>query len=234
MKKKILFFVCFLILPAGTYYVLNGYSTDNNLKEFLRQFQTSSTSERARLAAIIGNSNTPFCEKLALAAEERALHQVVYDPSYRKIDYPGGDVPPDRGVCADVVIRSFRRLGIDLQVEVHKDMKNNFSVYPKIWGLKNPDTNIDHRRVPNLMVYFQRHGVPLPLSQNPSDYKPGDIVCYELSNKRPHVGIVSTKKTLTGKLYKLVHNIGAGPQIEDVLFDWKIIGHFRYPVRSPT
>lgn len=153
---------------------------------------------------------------------------VTYDPAYFKINYPGGDVPADKGVCTDVVIRAYRKLGIDLQKEVHEDMKANFSIYPKKWGLKTTDTNIDHRRVPNLMKYFERKGTVLPKSTHSEDYKPGDIVCWDLGGGTTHIGIVVHQKALNSNRYKVVHNIGSGQVLEDCLFQYKIIGHYRY------
>ncbi len=153
---------------------------------------------------------------------------VTYDPSYYKLDYPNGDVPANVGVCTDVVIRAYRKLGIDLQKEVHLDMKANFSEYPKIWGLKYPDKNIDHRRVPNLMVFFAKFGRKLPLSKMASDYMPGEIVCWNLGGGITHIGVISNIKSSDGKRYLIVHNIGGGQQLEDCLFDFKIIGHYEY------
>ena len=156
-------------------------------------------------------------------------HQdVVYDPSYFSIDYPNGDVPKDRGVCTDVVIRAYRKIGIDLQKNVHEDMLANFKRYPKIWGLKKTDKNIDHRRVPNLMTYFQRMNSSKPITQNGDDYIPGDIVCWNLGGATTHIGIVVNKKSNDKKRYLIVHNIGSGQVLEDCLFDYKIIGHYRY------
>ena len=169
-----------------------------------------------------------FLEKFVNVAIERTNHNVVYDPSYLAIDYPNGDVPEDTGVCADVIIRVYRELGIDLQKEVHEDMISNFSLYPKIWELEEPDTNIDHRRVPNLMVFFKRHGQTLPITENADDYLPGDMVVWRLSYGKTHVGIVIDKLSSDQQRPMIVHNVGAGPKINDVLFEWKIIGHFRY------
>ena len=168
--------------------------------------------------------------KLAKAAMELTKQKVTYDPSYFSIDYPNGDVPADKGVCTDVIIRAYRKLGIDLQKEVHEDMKANFNVYPKKWGLKRTDKNIDHRRVPNLMTFFKRKGAEKPLSQQASDYKPGDIVCWNLGGAITHIGIVVDKKSKDGKRNLIVHNIGGGQVIEDCLFRFKIIGHYRYKV----
>ena len=168
-----------------------------------------------------------FAGDLALAAEDRANHNVVYDPSYVRIGYPNGDVPADTGVCTDVVIRSYRAVGIDLQRLVHVDMKRNFNRYPKIWGLKRPDTNIDHRRVPNLETFLTRQGAALPISSDPASYKPGDVVTWRMADGRPHMGIVSTRKSSSG-VPLIAHNIGAGPKVEDMLFALKIHGHFRW------
>lgn len=171
-----------------------------------------------------------FQQKLSKAAIELTKDKVTYDSSYVSIKYPNGDVPKDKGVCTDVVIRAYRKLGIDLQKEVHEDLKTNFSNYPNLkkWGLKKPDTNIDHRRVPNLEVFFERKGEKLTVSQNPSDYKTGDLVTWMIGDKLPHIGIVTHKKSADGKRNLIVHNVGSGQVLEDCLFSWKIVGHFRY------
>lgn len=166
--------------------------------------------------------------RLADSALLLTKDKVTYDPSYFTIPYPNGDVPKDKGVCTDVVIRAYRKLGIDLQKEVHEDMKANFDKYPKIWGLKKPDKNIDHRRVPNLMTFFSRKGTVLTQSNKPEDYKPGDIVCWNLGGAITHIGIVSAIKSSDGKKYQIIHNIGAGQVLEDCLFSYTIIGHYRY------
>ncbi len=165
---------------------------------------------------------------LSKAALELTNQKVIYDPSYFSIDYPNGDVPRDKGVCTDVVIRAYRKLGIDLQKEVHEDMRANFNIYPKIWGLKTTDKNIDHRRVPNLMTYFKRQGAEKPITQNANDYFPGDVVCWNLRGAITHIGIVVNKKSKDGKRNLIVHNIGTGQVLEDCLFDFKIIGHYRF------
>lgn len=167
-----------------------------------------------------------FYEKLSDAALSVTKDAVVYDSRYYKISYPNGDVPKGKGVCTDVVIRSYRRLGIDLQKEVHEDMKANFTLYPKSWGLKRTDTNIDHRRVPNLQVFFTRKGKSLPVTNNPSDYKPGDVVTWMLPSNLPHIGIVVNRTA--GNRYKVVHNVGYGQVIDDCLFKYTITGHYRY------
>ena len=168
--------------------------------------------------------------KLSDAAISITKNKVVYDPAYFRIAYPNGDVPADKGVCTDVVIRAYRKLDTDLQKEVHEDMKANFKLYPKNWGMKTTDRNIDHRRVYNLMVFFKRKGTVKPMTKNAEDYKPGDIVCWNLSGGMSHIGLVINKKSADGKRYLIVHNIGAGQVVEDVLFAWKIIGHYTYKV----
>jgi uncharacterized protein YijF (DUF1287 family) len=173
-------------------------------------------------------AQTDFYAQLAKAAEELTLKSVVYDPTYYKIDYPNGDVPEGKGVCTDVLIRAYRKLGIDLQKLVHEDMKSNFDLYPKIWGLKTTDRNIDHRRVPNLMKFFDRFGEVLAITTFASDYKPGDIVCWNLGGAVTHIGIVSNKKSVDDKRYLIIHNIGNGQVLEDCLFSFKIIGHYRF------
>jgi uncharacterized protein YijF (DUF1287 family) len=166
-------------------------------------------------------------KNLADAALELTNDAVEYDPSYFKIAYPMGDVPKNKGVCTDVVIRAYRKLGIDLQKLVHEDMKSNFHLYPKKWGLKSTDKNIDHRRVPNLMTFFSRKGEVLPLSFLAADYQPGDIVCWNLGGSITHIGIVSNQ-TKNG-IPLIVHNVGGGQVVEDVLFKYpKIIGHYRF------
>lgn len=169
-----------------------------------------------------------FYTKLSGAALEIVNPNIIYDPAYTRIPYPNGDVAAGKGVCTDVVIRAYRKLGIDLQKEVHEDMKANFSIYPKNWGLKRTDRNIDHRRVPNLMTFFSRKGTSLSLSTKAEDYRPGDIVCWRLSNGMTHIGIVVSEKAPSSNRYKVVHNIGAGQVVEDCLFNFKIIGHYRY------
>ncbi len=168
--------------------------------------------------------------ELSDSALELTKQDVIYDPSYFSIDYPNGDVPSGKGVCTDVVIRAYRKIGIDLQKEVHIDMKSNFSSYPKIWGLKTTDKNIDHRRVPNLMTFFKRKGAEKIITQSGEDYMPGDIVCWNLGGAITHIGIVVDKKSKDGKRNLIVHNIGGGQVLEDCLFDYRIIGHYRYGI----
>jgi uncharacterized protein len=171
-----------------------------------------------------------FLQHLVAAADERISHHVRYDPSYVRIPYPGGDVPADTGVCTDEIIRAYRAVGVDLQKEVHEDMVLSWSAYPhdKRWRQSHPDFNIDHRRVPNLAVFFARKGETLAISYGADDYSPGDLVTWDLGGGVPHIGIVVDRKSPGNERYMVVHNIGAGPQMEDVLFRWKITGHFRY------
>ena len=169
---------------------------------------------------------------LSESALELTKQQVTYDPSYFSINYPNVDIPSDKGVCTDVVIRAYRKIGINLQKEVHEDMKANFSSYPRIWGLKTTDKNIDHRRVPNLMFFFKRQGAEKLISDHPSDYQPGDIVCWNLGGAVTHIGIVVHRKSRDGKRNLIVHNIGGGQVLEDCLFDFKIIGHYRYKIQE--
>ncbi|RZF94239.1 DUF1287 domain-containing protein [Pseudoalteromonas sp. CO302Y] len=171
-----------------------------------------------------------FYSQLVQAAKERTNHSVIYDGSYKRIAYPNGDVPATIGVCTDVIIRSYRALGTDLQVLVHEDMRDNFTLYPsnRIWGLTKPDSNIDHRRVPNLQHFFKRHGHSLNISEDASNYKGGDIVTWMLPGNLPHIGIVTDELSRDKKRPLIVHNIGAGPVLEDMLFSYKITGHYRY------
>jgi hypothetical protein len=168
-----------------------------------------------------------FTQRLVDAAIERTHHTVRYDPAYVRIPYPAGDVPASTGVCTDEIIRAYRAVGVDLQKEVHEDMERNFSAYPGKWEKSKPDANIDHRRVPNLMVFFSRKGESLPVTHRAADYKPGELVTYDLGGNVPHIGIVVDRKG-AGEAYMIVHNVGEGPKIEDVLFSWRITGHYRY------
>lgn len=176
-------------------------------------------------------------ERLVGAASAQVGVTTTYDSAYVKIAYPGGDVPLDRGVCSDVLIRAFRAVDIDLQVKLHEDMSSNFPAYPAIWGLRGPDANIDHRRVPNLETWLTRQGMALPLAGDAADFRPGDVISWRLDNGLPHIGLVSDRRSLDGKRPLVIHNIGAGAQIEDVLFEWKLNGHFRYfpvPTKAPV
>lgn len=164
---------------------------------------------------------------LASAIEQTGI-TTGYDPAYVRLDYPGGDVPQETGVCSDVIVRAFRKTGIDLQKEVHEDMSAAWPAYPQRWGNARPDSNIDHRRVLNLMTFFDRRGKALPTTTSRDDYLPGDIVAWDLGGGVPHIGIVSNLVTQSSKHFLIIHNIGAGAKAEDVLFNWKITGHYRY------
>jgi uncharacterized protein YijF (DUF1287 family) len=190
----------------------------------------SATQASAKKAS--GAAATPL-EKMIADGVEQTTYTVTYDPAYVKLDYPMGDVPLDRGACSDVIIRAFRKAGVDLQATVHEDMKQNFAVYPKRWGLSEPDSNIDHRRVANLMTYFERAGKAQKISNDAQDYLPGDVVTWDLGGGQLHVGLVTDQKSPISPNYLIVHNIGAGAQIQDVLFAWRITGHYRsFPVEQ--
>lgn len=185
------------------------------------------------LAIFSFKQDSPFFQKLVVQAINQTKIKVTYVPDYIRIKYPNGDVPANTGVCTDLVIRAYRGLGIDLQKEVHEDMVKHFKDYPKLWKLKAPDTNIDHRRVPNLMTYFKNKKAELPVSSKEEDYKPGDLVTWNLQNKKvmsgiTHIGVVTDQKSADGKRYLIAHNIGGGNTIEDMLFSYTIIGHYRY------
>jgi uncharacterized protein YijF (DUF1287 family) len=173
-------------------------------------------------------NSSPELQKLVDAAVAQAAVTTGYDPAYASIAYPNGDVPINTGVCSDVVIRAFRKIGVDLQKEVHEDMSQAFDKYPQRWGLRAPDSNIDHRRVPNLMTYFNRHGKSLPITDEPDDYLPGDIVAWDLGGGTYHIGMVTNMLSETERECLIVHNIGGGTRVEDVLLNWPIKGHYRY------
>lgn len=167
-------------------------------------------------------------QSVVLVARNRTYLDVRYDPKYVKLTYPMGDVPADTGVCTDVVIRTFRdAFEFDFQKAIHEDMRGNFGAYPKAWGLKRPDKNIDHRRVPNIETFLKRQGAAVKITKNPQDYKPGDLVTWRLGGRLPHIGIVSDRKSEWGTPL-IIHNVGAGPVEDDLLFNTEINGHFRY------
>jgi uncharacterized protein YijF (DUF1287 family) len=172
------------------------------------------------LAAPVGGS-------VVEAARAQVGVTVRYDPAYVQLAYPGGDLPADRGVCTDVVVRALRAgIGLDLQQAVHEDMRANFSAYPSLWGLKGPDRHIDHRRVPNLRRYFERRGASLPVTQDPADYLPGDLVTCTVPPNLPHIMVVSDRKDAAG-VPLVLHNIGAGVKEEPGLFRFPLTGHYR-------
>jgi uncharacterized protein YijF (DUF1287 family) len=172
-------------------------------------------------------ANAAPADELVAAARAQIGVTLSYDGRYEKLAYPLGDVPLERGVCTDVLVRAYRKLGIDLQQRVHEDMQRAWSAYPHLWQLKAPDSNIDHRRVPNLATYFTRHGTALEASSNGRDYRAGDIVTWTVPPRLPHIGIVSEVKSAAG-IPLVIHNIGAGTRQEDVLFAWPLTGHYRY------
>jgi uncharacterized protein YijF (DUF1287 family) len=191
---------------------------------FLISFLTTKSNAQLQTA------NKPFLNKLSDAAIAIIDPNIIYDPSYFAIKYPNGDVPKNKGVCTDVIIRSYRKLGIDLQKEVHEDMKSHFSKYPNLkkWGMTKTDSNIDHRRVPNLEIFFERKGTKLAVSKNANEYKTGEIVTWLINNKLPHIGIITNRKSTDGKRNLIVHNVGNGQVLEDCLFNYTIVGHYKY------
>jgi uncharacterized protein YijF (DUF1287 family) len=207
-------------LTRGVLFVLAVFLSVSALAWFGAAQSQSNTESRRR----------EFLQHLIAAAVERTHHVVRYEPAYVRIPYPGGDVPADTGVCTDEIIRSYRSVGVDMQKEVHEDMAKNFDLYPRRrrWLLSRPDSNIDHRRVPNLMVFFSRKGEVLSRSSRVEDYTPGDLVTWDLGGGVPHIGMVVDQKSPQSGRYMIVHNIGQGPRMEDILFRWKITGHYRY------
>jgi len=187
------------------------------------------------LLALLAAAGAARAERLELVAAAREQIGVTlhYDPAYVKLAYPRGDVPIERGVCTDVVVRAFRRVGYDLQELVHRDMKEAWPVYQRSakWNLKRPDPNIDHRRVPNLATFFTRHGVALGVSKDARDYAPGDIVTWQVPPNLPHIGLVADVRTAAG-VPLIIHNIGNGTRMEDRLFSYPITGHYRFPAKS--
>jgi uncharacterized protein len=178
-------------------------------------------------AASVQPAPTPEAHRLADSAVAQVGVTTSYESAYVHLDYPGGDVPHETGVCADVIVRAFRGIGIDLQLGVHEDMSAHLEEYPQPFGVAKPDSNIDHRRVNNLQTYFTRRGMQLPVSIDGADYLPGDVVTWTFLGY-PHIGIVSAEPALIGGRYKIVHNIGRGVRVEDVLFQMEITGHYRW------
>ena len=177
---------------------------------------------------MLAANSSPNLKLVIDGAVDQIGKTTSYDPSYQKLDYPNGDVPIETGVCSDVIIRAFRKGSIDLQKDVHEDMKSNFSAYPTRWGLKSPDANIDHRRVPNLETYFARRGKSQLITNRSDDFLPGDLVTWDMGTGQDHIGMVSNVWYKPSQRYLIVHNIGAGTRMEDVMFAWKITGHYRY------
>jgi uncharacterized protein len=186
---------------------------------------TAAVGESPRAAQRL---DTKFAQALIEAAVAQASTPVTYDGSYRRIAYPGGDVPASIGVCTDLIVRAYRAVDVDLQVRVHEDMRTAFGSYPQLWSLSRADPNIDHRRVPNLQTYFRRRGAQLSIGRDAADYLPGDLVTWILPGNLPHIGLVTDQRSPDGDRWLVVHNIGRGPQIEDMLFGYPISGHYRY------
>jgi uncharacterized protein len=193
-------------------------------QQVARMAQAVPTDERRATAPI----DSPTIRRVVEDAVEQSTYTLYYDPSYVKLDYPGGDVPRERGACTDVIIRAFRKVDVDLQKEIHEDMARSFNAYPQKWGLARPDRNIDHRRVPNMMTYFARQRKALAISADAKDYLPGDVVAWDLGNGTTHIGLVTNIISDNPDGFLLAHNIGAGVKIEEVLFTWRIIGHYRF------
>ena len=218
--KKLVRFLPLLLLLSAIACQTNFQSTAQTKEPIF-----STASEKPKPAEIA----SPEIKKLLESAIEQLTVTKNYDPAYVVIPYPMGDVPPEKGVCTDVVIRAFRKTGVDLQRAVHEDMAKNFAAYPKKWNLKKPDSNIDHRRVPNLQTFFTRQGKSLAITDRAGNYQPGDVVAWNLDGKGlTHIGLVSNLWSETTKRYLIIHNIGGGARAEDRIFDWKIIGHYRY------
>ena len=199
---------------------------------------TLTTNNRAVVAArnetrleraeqVLSAPSSSLRARLVAAGIEQTAYTNSYDAAYTKLDYPMGDVPRERGVCTDVIIRAFRRNEVDLQKEIHEDIAGDFKAYPQKWNASKPDSNIDHRRVPNLMTYFERQGKSLPVTERAADYLPGDVVTWEVQG-RPHIGLVTDEQAPSSQTPLIVHNIGAGARVEDVLFAWKITAHYRF------
>jgi uncharacterized protein YijF (DUF1287 family) len=215
------FFRSFLLI-----FLFLNFACESDSQFIKRRNPTPSAADKS--PKVVEVESAEIKKMLESAVEQTSLTK-GYDPAYVVLPYPNGDVPPETGVCTDVVIRAFRRAGMDLQKEVHEDMRANFDVYPKKWGLTAPDTNIDHRRVPNLQTFFTRRGKSLEITRRPADYQPGDIVSWDLDGKgMTHIGVVSNLWNDATRRFLIIHNIGGGTKADDALFNWKITGHYRY------
>ena len=213
LTKKLSF--CLVLLTAF------GFGCQNSAITTAQIFP----NENAKMVEV----KSPQVKKLLESAHEQMEVTKSYDPAYVVLDYPNGDIPLEKGVCTDVVIRAFRNADVDLQKEVHEDMSRNFSVYPTKWGLEKPDTNIDHRRVPNLQKFFERKNKSLLVTRNAKNFQPGDVVSWDLNGKgMTHIGLVSDVFNESTGRYLIIHNIGGGARAEDCLFNWEVTGHFRY------
>jgi len=220
-------------LGLGTLAAGLALATPGHRLRALAQLALEPEASPPPLAMPVFQEPEPWAAKLVAGGEGQIGKTLRYDPAYERIAYPGGDVPFERGVCTDVIIRAYRKgLGADLQELVHEDMRRNFAAYPALWGLKRPDANIDHRRVPNLQAFFKRAKASLSVSDDPRDYRPDDVVSQKLSNGPAHIVLVTHRASADGKRPMVVHNIGAGARLEDVLFAFTITGHYRFQPRS--
>lgn len=223
-------FLLMLVVGIGSFFV-------RPLLPFLQSQWSRPSEHNAKLAIEELKSSQDFSKQLAAAALERTKAKVEYDPGYYDLTYPGGDIPPHKGICSDLVVRSYRTLGVDLQQLVHEDMRENFRSYPQLWKLKGPDKNMDHRRVPNLQRYFTRNGKVLEVSHSVEDYEVGDVVAWRLpfgesDQGASHIGIVVPGPGERSGEKWVVHNIGSGPEWEDKLFSYEIVGHYRFSPRE--
>ncbi|MFC5050842.1 DUF1287 domain-containing protein [Rubritalea spongiae] len=214
-----------ILLMAGLFVSYFAWPT---FADYVKTQQDVASVDKATVAISHLRESTDFGDQLAAAALERTQHSVRYDAAYYHISYPMGDIPEGRGVAADVLVRSFRGVGIDLQERVHEDMRDNFRLYPQLWGLKGPDTNIDHRRLPNLQRFFARNGQEVPVSRVVSDYENGDVVLWRLPDGETHTGIIVPGPGSRFHEKWVVQNAGEGVEWSDALLDYEIVGHYRY------
>lgn len=216
-----------ILFVAAVIYAYSVFRPASRRERWVNEFVVNYKPEAASRAL-----DPHICSAILDKAKSMVDAEIEYDPAYYKLDYPGGDVPSEVGVCADVVIRSLRAIGVDLQLLIHEDMSTSFGDYPKLWSLAEPDKNIDHRRVPNLMAFFSRKHSTMPLLAEASDYAPCDIVAWDLGGGVTHIGIVSdTFLSNSSSRPAVIHHIGGRPSMEDVLFSWRMIGHFRLQAR---
>jgi uncharacterized protein YijF (DUF1287 family) len=197
-------------------------------QQIVRAVKPLKPPEQQTETRALPTNSSPNLKLVIDGAVDQIGKTTSYDASYQEIEYPNGDVPIETGVCSDVIVRAFRKGGIDLQKDLHENMKDNFSSYPTRWGLNGTDANIDHRRVPNLQTYFTRKGKSLSTGGSSETFLPGDIVTWDLGLGTEHIGMVVNVWYKPAQRYLIVHNIGAGTRMEDVLFAWKITGHYRY------
>lgn len=226
-RITVLLVVFFILVTSVSVVYVRTLNYSNEAGEVLTGNEIQDSIQEYEYAWSNSEEDT-LLKKLVETAKERTREDVTYDASYVTIDYPGGDVPADQGVCTDLVIRAYRGIGIDLQKDIHEDMSAHFSDYPDLWNLTHPDSNIDHRRVQNLEVLFAKYGEVLPITENPDDFMPGDLVVWRFSSSMIHIGIVVDEKSTDGERFLIVHNAGGGTNMQDVLFVWPIIGHYRY------